>query len=526
MKKQILLISALALSIFGVFAQTQSVYDALTASGSELNGTARFMAVGGAMGALGGDASTIFYNPAGIGIYRSSELSISGNVHWTNTSMLNSNSSFNSYDTKTNVDLQHVAYVGTWVFEENKNLLNFNVGIAYNQTKKFAREGHYHGNQPHSYTQWVAAMTDCIPVGSLVNSETSWTINPAYDDASIPWSSVIAFDSYLTDTKYLLKDDVYMGLYDWAGGKAVDQYIKLQEFGSANDFALSFAGNFNNLIYWGMTFECDYTSYGRNITLEETFADRSRYTLHNTYLMEAIGFTYKIGLIAKPTNWLRIGAAFHTPTTYALEDISTSKIVYDVYDLSGNLHVGTNETPRASTSSIHFNGPLKVIGSLGFVLGNFGFVGVDYQYENTAGINDREGNFKDLYYNDLKDRHTIRAGVEIKPISDLSLRLGGGYSTASMSENMSRGYYYNDMRTDTDYYNDKDSYNITAGIGYRFGRHSIDLAYVWQVNTANYYPYAPSYTKYDGSLFQLDSFEPIELRSVRNQLVLTYNVRF
>ena len=91
---------------------------------------------------------------------------------------------------------------------------------------------------------------------------------------------------------------------------------------------------------------------------------------------------------------------------------------------------------------------------------------------------------------------------------------------------MSRGYYYNDVRTDVDYYNEKDSYNITAGIGYRFGRHAIDLAYVYQVNTADYYPYAPSYTKYDGDVFQLNNFEPIGLRSVLNQIVLTYGIRF
>lgn len=523
MKKHLLLISTLALSIFSAFAQTQTAYDALIASSNELNGTARFMAVGGAMGALGGDASTIFYNPAGIGIYRSSELTISGNVHWNNTSMLNSNSSFNSYDTKTYVDLQHVAYVGTWVFEENKNLLNFNVGIAYNQSKKFAREGHYHGMQPHSYTQWIAAMTDGIPVGSLTGDGH---INPAYDDSSIPWGSVLAFDSYLTDTKYLLRDDVYQSLYDWNGAQPVNQYIKLHEFGSSNDFALSFAGNFNNLIYWGMTFECDYINYGRNITLEESFADRSRYSLHNAYLMEAIGFTYKIGLIVKPTSWLRIGAAFHTPTVYTLEDISTSKIDYHVYDLSGNLQTGVNETPNTVNGSTHLSGPLKAIGSLGFVLGKFGFIGVDYQYENSAAINDRNNQIKDLYSGDLKDRHIIRAGLEVKPVADLSLRLGGGYATPTVSENMSRGYYYNDMRADTDYYNEKESYNVTAGLGYRFGRHSIDLAYVWQVSTADYYPYSPSYTKYDGSQFQLDNFEPIELRSVRNQLILTYNVRF
>ena len=527
MKKLILSIFVVAIAQLSIFAQTQTAYDALLASSSELNGTARFMSVGGAMGALGGDASTIFYNPAGIGIYRSSELTISGNVHWDNTTLQNSFSTSSSENTRTNIDLQNLAYVGTWVFEENKNLLNFNLGIAYNQSKKFARMGHYNGRQPHSYTQWVAAMTDDIPVDALANSDTQWfdNTNPAYDDSSIPWTSVIGFDSYLTDLKYNDRDDKYTSLYDWSGRGTTQQYIRFEEYGSANDFALAFAGNFNNLIYWGMTFECDYAVYGKNTTLQESFADGSVYTLHNTYGFESVGFTYKIGLIAKPTKWLRIGAAFHTPTVYVLDDYSSSNCDYNVYDISGYRQQGFTQTP-SSVGGTHLTGPLKAIGSLGVVLGKFGFIGIDYEYENSAAINGNNDDIEYLYSNDLIDRHTLRAGIEIKPTEDLSLRLGGGYSTPRVSEYMSRGYYYNDVRTDVDYYNEKDSYNITAGIGYRIGRHAIDLAYVYQVNTADYYPYAPSFTKYDGSEFNLDNFEPIGLRSVRNQIVLTYGIRF
>ena len=529
MKKLILSIFIGAIAQLSAFAQTQTAYDALIASSSELNGTARFMAVGGAMGALGGDASTIFYNPAGIGIYRSSELTVSANINWDNTSLKNSNSTYNSYNTEVNVDLQNLAYVGTWILENNNTLLNFNVGIAYNQSKKFSRVGKYHGYQPHSYTQWAASMTDGIPMESLANSDAHWydNVNPAYEDKSIPWSSVIAFDSYLTDLKYEDNDRIYTSLYDWSGRGSIDQYIRFEEFGSSNDFALSFAGNLSNLIYWGMTFECDYATYARNTTLQETFVDGSTYTLHNVYRFQSTGFTYKIGLIAKPTSWLRIGAAFHTPTAYFLSDYSSSSCDFNVYDISGkpNHQRGFNETP-SSVGETRLTGPLKAIGSLGFVLGKFGFIGVDYEYENSAAINGNDDEIKNLYSNDLIDRHTIRAGIEIKPTDGLSLRVGGGYSTPRVSDYMSRGYYYNDVRTDVDYYNEKDSYNITAGIGYRFGRHAIDLAYVYQVNTADYYPYAPSYTKYDGDVFQLDNFEPIGLRSVRNQLVLTYGIRF
>jgi hypothetical protein len=308
----------LALAQLSAFAQTQTAYDVLTASSNELNGTARFMAVGGAMGALGGDASTMFYNPAGIGIYKSSEFTVSANVNWDNTSMLNSNSTTNKYYTKTRLDLQHIAFVGTWNFEES-SLLNLNIGVAYNQSKKFAREANYHGYQPHSYTQWVAAMTDNIPVGALTKEYHH--SNPAYEDSSIPWSSVLAFDSYLTDTKFNLIDDIYTSLYDWSNTKYTRQDIFFKEAGSANDFALSLSGNIRNLIYWGMTFECDYADYLKETTLRETFEDGSVYSLHNRYGFESVGFTYKIGLIVKPTSWLRIGAAFHTPTVAVLKDL-------------------------------------------------------------------------------------------------------------------------------------------------------------------------------------------------------------
>ena len=37
-------------------------------------GTARFMSMGGAFTALGGDISTLSQNPAGIGVFRTSEM--------------------------------------------------------------------------------------------------------------------------------------------------------------------------------------------------------------------------------------------------------------------------------------------------------------------------------------------------------------------------------------------------------------------------------------------------------------------
>ena len=54
-------------------ASAQDSYDAQTLSQSDLNGTSRFVGMGGALGALGGDISVMGTNPAGTGLYRKSD---------------------------------------------------------------------------------------------------------------------------------------------------------------------------------------------------------------------------------------------------------------------------------------------------------------------------------------------------------------------------------------------------------------------------------------------------------------------
>ena len=58
----------------------QDTYESGRLLGSDLNGTARYVGMGGAMDALGADISTISSNPAGIGFFRHSNISLSMGV--------------------------------------------------------------------------------------------------------------------------------------------------------------------------------------------------------------------------------------------------------------------------------------------------------------------------------------------------------------------------------------------------------------------------------------------------------------
>ncbi|MDR2791632.1 MAG: hypothetical protein LBB27_02680, partial [Tannerellaceae bacterium] len=71
MKKIIVAFAGLLLTGGTAFGQSQ--LDALRYGQTDLNGTARALGMGGAFGALGGDVSVMGGNPAGLGVFRSSE---------------------------------------------------------------------------------------------------------------------------------------------------------------------------------------------------------------------------------------------------------------------------------------------------------------------------------------------------------------------------------------------------------------------------------------------------------------------
>ncbi|MCR5471433.1 MAG: hemin receptor, partial [Prevotella sp.] len=74
MKK--IVFTAIAMAVF-LPAIAQDTYESARLLGNDLNGTARYVGMGGAMEALGADISTISTNPAGIGLFRHSTASIS-----------------------------------------------------------------------------------------------------------------------------------------------------------------------------------------------------------------------------------------------------------------------------------------------------------------------------------------------------------------------------------------------------------------------------------------------------------------
>ncbi len=500
--------SALAMAQFPLLTN----YDTALFGQSELNGTARFVGVGGAMGALGGDATTIFYNPAGIGIYRTSEITASLNVHWTNTTMSDNNYT-GPQERKVTANLANIAYIGHWdigaATGKEKGLIGISFGAAYNRKKNFDRVGSYSTTKNYSKTQFYAY--------DAFGQESQYLTVRNFGNEAVGWRAITGYETFMFDEKTPGSND-YISYFDklTGGSGNVQDRVSFSETGGTNMFAVSLAGNVSNIFYLGMSFECDYTRYQRSDNYSEQMPNGRTLNTTSYLYLAGTAFTYKVGFIISPTNWLRIGGAYHTPSYYY---VNSQNYATANSNLDGKF--GSVETPT-NNQRAKIDAPMQAIASLGFVLGKFGFVGIDYQWSNESGTKLMNASglahntINDITKQDVVDTHTVRVGFEIKPFDALSLRIGGGYRTAANKKDASRYYYTADTRTDTHYINDKGAYNITAGLGYRVGRHSLDIAYVWQVTNGDYYEFNTPEL----------NVQPMNIRSVRNQIVFSYGVRF
>ena len=108
----------------------------------------------------------------------------------------------------------------------------------------------------------------------------------------------------------------------------------------------------------------------------------------------------------------------------------------------------------------------------------------------------------------IRGQHTLRLGIEVKPIDCLSLRAGYNYITsiykpgAFWDPAVSPEVYVPqavDYPTSLQYLNLTDTHIATAGLGYRAKKFYVDLAYKYRIQNGDYYAFSSSHTGSDMS---------------------------
>lgn len=472
MKKIFLYVASIFL-VGSLSAQTKA--DALRFSQMGLNGTSNYISRAGAIGAVGGDLTAASYNPAGLGLYNSSELSMSTGLFWSFTDA-NANGLLSSED-RANFNLGHI---GALFFFKPKNtdIKGFQFAFGLNRLKSFGNRTLFQRND-------------------LNYSYISHIIDQGFSDAYM----YDFYESYAVD--YDTINNRYTSVFK--DGK-FNQLRSFTESGSLNEMTFSFSTNIRNLVYLGVTMGVPIGSYHSDGSFMEERVDNlgevtDRYIYNEIKDLYATGINLKIGTIIRPVNWFRLGLAIHTPTYYSIEDNLYSEVQY-------------TKTSGADWDPITYSlqSPFRFLGSVAFVLGDnkskiAGTFSGDYEYADYSNMKYRlsnnilaENDINTSITNYFQATNTVRVGAEVK-LGTIALRAGYCIMDNPFSKDL----------------NDAGASSITAGVGYKNKNFFMDLGYA--------YTYGKSkFTEYE-SISPLDN-RVINLENSNHLAQLTFGVKF
>ena len=544
------ILSIMTAAMLGTAVSAQETYDNAQLATKDLNGTARYVGMGGAMEALGADLSTIGTNPAGIGMFRRGM--VAGSFGFNTLSDAKSFGNAN----KTNMSFDQAGFVYS-MRSGRHSMLNF--GFNYTKSKNFDQILTAAGRLNNASQNKLSAMKNANGVYTLQDKNNGLVSNSgAYSQADYLYSNVL-FNHYDANNP---NDPNNAMLSEGDKGVIVNQTTGLPVYYNATgyDFGRSttgyigqydfnVSGNSNDRFYWGFTVGIYDVHYNSSSLYSESLVDGNTaigdVAMNDERKITGTGFDVKAGLIFRPAEEspFRIGLYVHTPTWY---DLTTRN--YTVLNNNTNEAYGSTERGKSSESyDFKFYTPWRFGVSLGHTVGNYLALGATYEYAdyttndirvNDGGEVDYWGNYyetssrdeamKQNIKNSLKGVHTVKVGMEFKPEKNFAVRLGYNYQSAMYNKNgfkdgslESYGTYY---ASTTDYTNWKDTHRFTAGVGYNYGKFSFDLAYQYSQTNGDFYPFM-SYV--DNSEPKFDNVcDAVKVSNKRNQLLFTVGYKF
>lgn len=516
MKKHIFLLAVSATLTLTV--QARDTYDAANFANTDLNGTARYVGMGGALSALGGDLSVMSSNPAGTGVYRRSEIALSASGLFTGESGQlghdKGRGSFDQLGIVFSLDMDN---------RSPRGLQRVNFGVNYHKTRNHF--GNLNVNVDNLYDTYSQTFQIAYMAGQAY-AENSWGM---LADLSAP-----IFDTNKESATYGKKTgigiigdpyecvDEQEGLYDvdnfygYTGVAAKSAAYQRHQWGSTTqtDFNVSF--NVSDQYFFGVSLGVYDVNYSRDAWYKELGTDGNYYDFTNWYDTDGNGFDLKFGAIIRPiqSSPFRIGLAIHTPTWYRLEDTNGATLYYN------DQFVGQN---ASDPYEYDYRTPWKFGISLGHTVGNYFAFGAEYEFSDLGTAHYSVSDMGNSEYfraiNDetkrmLKGQHTLRFGMEVKPADNISIRAGYNYVSSPYENTAYRVLSYDGPFTETDFCNWKAINRFTFGLGFRFGGGYLDLAYQYQSQKGDFYA------------FDDIDLVPTEVENNRSQLLATLGVRF
>ena len=491
-----------ALMMISLSVAAQETYTDANIAQQDLNGTARYVGMGGAMDALGADLSTISTNPAGIGLFRSNKISASMGMV-----------SQPAGDSKASFD--QVGFVWSTRLQNN-SFVNF----AFN----------YHKSRNFNSVMNVADQLN----GSSLNKLTYIKGDAGYlfDDQGKDYITSTRLDELIANN-VLWEEAQGQYLYKPATGYVFGR--KQSGYIGTYDFNLS--GNIHDRIYLGLTLGIHDLHFKSTTNYVEALLPNgmnlNEMGITDERRTSGVGADIKMGVIYRPieNSPFRVGLSVASPI---------------FYDLSSESKTSFKNQSVFSGYDYNVSTPWKFGLSVGHTLGQNVALGAVYEYADYSRIDNRIDDWGYYYDTSSKDRQmnrhtreslkgisTLKLGAEIKVTPALALRAGYNYVSPIFDKNAAKGVYKNGNLVESpgiyysstaDYTNWLDTHRATCGVGYSVKKFTFDVAYQHSWQNGEFHPFV-DYT--DTAAPDMNNTAAmVKVKDMRNQLLFSVGYKF
>lgn len=489
MKRNRLFLLAALLPALSVM-QAQTSYEAVELLGSDLNGTARYVGMGGAMSALGADISTMATNPAGTALYRSWDMSMSASANSvTNNTLPGGNRSFTSYGSFDNLGIVMANKMS------NEDIVRFvNFGVNYRNVKRFGNKmgmsSYLNGLSQTGQMAWQAYQNLDVYESDFDEANSKSFLNKNYyGEAWVGWLTLLGADGRLIDGSALNGGSYYPSDRNSYTEKVT---------GGINAYDFNLSVNLIDMVYFGVTF----TTYSidRNMTSSyaEYFSD-GEYTLDNYYTTKGTGYDFKFGAIIRPIEGssFRVGVSATTPTVYRLRDYNSAVISSNFYN-GGNFTLDTQSEDAFGGdcyTDYTMIAPARINASLGGTVGTSLALGAEYEYANYGAAKlyyengDVNQTMNDHTAANFTGQHTLRLGAEKMFAGSFYARFGYNFQTGGYKHDAWKMIPINSVQTNTAYRNISTTNTGTLGLGFRGNVFYADASLLYSLQSSNFYPF-------------------------------------
>ena len=504
------------LVLFFNLINAQTINDAITYNLTDLSGSARFSAMAGAFGAIGGDLSAISINPASSSVFLVNQFSISS-ISYENKSNTSFSNNITQYIRPSIGSIPyptfHFNQLGAvFVFNNNNKDENWSrVSLSYNYSdkKRFNNSYIVEGNNSNGLDNYFLFYANGLKLSDLDLYEDE-TISEVYRilGNNIGFGAQQAFlgyQSYLINpVDFDPENDRYVSnaLYD-----NLSNYMKINKEGYNSIHSINLSGLYKNFIHLGININLHQIKYEKyNRFVEQNFSEKSNVTevaFDNTLQSDGEGISFQIGLIAKINKNIRFGVYYDSPQWIRITEKYKQEI--EVSYIENSSYISEKIKPDVITiyDPYKIQIPSKKNISLAYIFKR-GLVSFEYGIKNYGKTLFKETSNKSSdYLNDLNSQ------INNELRSANTLKVGGEYIIGLFSIRagiLNEKSFQNNINLNNS--------STSWGLGLNFKRSSIDIAFIENKNKNSY------------NIFPVVLTDNYYVTNNKSQIIFTYNLKF